>query len=286
MDAPSNQFFVPSTPKHWAAQLRLKLIDSAGSTRIGKSEHRGPLRIQRPFYPEQNGTAHVYILHPPGGVAGGDHLHLEVECEPGSRTLITTPAANKLYRSKGVPCRILQRISARDGAIIEWLPQESIAFDGARAELSTIVELEEGAEFIGWELLCLGRPAAGERYRSGFINQRVEVWQEEVPLYVDRLRLGGLASATETAWGLGGQCLVGTCLFVTRRNGLSNLLREVIDARKLVGRAATTDLQGLTALRYVGSSVEEAWDLYVRAWEAVRPVVTGSSAIRPRIWDY
>ncbi len=89
--------------------------------------------VQRPFYPE-GGTCHVYLLHPPGGVVGGDQLELQVQSEPGSHALITTPAATKFYRAGPHPHSLLQQnLQVRD-ATLEWLPQETIVFDGAEGK--------------------------------------------------------------------------------------------------------------------------------------------------------
>lgn len=286
MDAVVVSKFAPSSPRRWVGELDLTFAQLAGRTRVSHSEHRGPLRIQRPFYPEADGTAHLYLLHPPGGVAGGDELHVRIGANTGSHALVTTPAANKLYRVASEPCSVSTTIDVQDAATIEWLPQETIAFEGARGHLSTVVHLEEGARFVGWELLCLGRPAAGEGFEKGEIVQSIELWREETPLFVDRMRLGGSSKTIHSAWGLQGGCVVGTLLLAPGTQEHVERLRELVTLSNLTGRAAVTDLRGVTLLRYVGKSTTECWDLFVAFWQEMRPLILQCPAVHPRIWSY
>jgi urease accessory protein len=145
---------------------RLEFAAGPDRTILVHREQRGPLAVQRPFYPEGS-TCHVYVLHPPGGLVGGDVLAIEVRVGEGAQALITTPGAAKLYRSLGPTAEQTQRLRVAAGGSLEWLPQENILFPGAQARLRTELDLEPGAAFIGWEVQCLGRPAIGERFETG-----------------------------------------------------------------------------------------------------------------------
>lgn len=112
--------------RHWAASLTLGFSACPEGdnriTRMSKAHHYGPLRVQRPFYPEgRDGCCHVYLLHPPGGLASGDALKVEVSVESGAHTLITTPSANKLYKadSNGVVWSQSNHLKIADGATLE-----------------------------------------------------------------------------------------------------------------------------------------------------------------------
>ncbi len=282
LNAPRSQ----QDPANWAAHLDIHFAQRNERTKICHTEHYGPLRIQRPFYPEGNGTAHVYLLHPPGGVAGGDILSTQIEAGDDTHALVTTPAATKLYRSIGPRCGVEQQLTVRKGALLEWLPQETIAFRGARADLKTIVQLEDEAHFIGWELVCLGRPASGDRFESGHLTQRFEVWRENKPLFVDRLVLDAQGELRKAAWGLNNQSSVATMAITTEDDSLVSLIRHCLDLRAQgPGAFACTALSGLTLVRYVGDSIPECWATFVRIWEAVRPVLAGHAAVAPRIWS-
>ena len=115
--------------------------------------------MQRPFFPEGREVCHVYLLHPPGGIVGGDRLQVEARVGAGAHALLTTPAATKVYRSAGpAAAQEAELVVARDG-VLEWLPQETIVYDGADVALATRARLERGARFLGLDLLCFGLPA-------------------------------------------------------------------------------------------------------------------------------
>jgi urease accessory protein len=220
-------------------------------------------------------------------VVGGDHLELQVALEEGAEGLFTTPAATKLYRTAQERASITQSLTARSRGVLEWLPQETIAFSGALCDLKTIVSLEEGAQFLGWEVLCLGRPASGDTFSAGHLTQRFEVWKEETPLYVDRMDLEATSPARSAAWGLGGAGTIGTLLVAGTSESLAPLIRQTLALTPQdASHIACTDLMGVTVVRYVGPSVRDCWGHFVKIWRTVRPVLCGRPAEEPRIWAY
>lgn len=268
----------------WAAELELRFQQRAGRTVLAHARHSGPLRVQRPFYPEGDGACHVYLLHPPGGVVGGDRLDIAIEVGAGAQALLTTPAAGKLYRSAGPTAIQAQHLRVGPGAALEWLPQENIAFDGARAEVRTLVDLAGDARFIGWEILCLGRPAGGERFLRGECRQRFEVWRDGRPLWIDRARLAGGSEVLQEPWGLAGYPVTGTLVCVGCGAGLADRIREA--AAHLADDAwlGVTELDQALICRYLGQHAERARRCFTRAWEVMRPAALGREACMPRIW--
>ena len=142
--------------------------------------------VQRPFYPEGPEVPHVYVLHPPGGLVGGDRLRLDVTIDARAHALITTPAATKIYRSAGPLASQKQRFEVGEGGALEWLPQETILHDGANADLTTRVSLAAGARFVGIDTLCFGLPARGETFATGRCRQRFEIWRDQTKPHRDR----------------------------------------------------------------------------------------------------
>lgn len=270
----------------WEARLRLAFAHDGERTVLSERVHLGPLRVQRPFYPEPGGVCHVYVLHPPGGIVGGDQLTLDVDVARGAHALLTTPAATKLYRSGGATAVQRQVLRVAGGAQLEWLPQETIVWSGVRAELHTRVELSAQASFIGWEMLCLGRPASDERFTSGQLVQRIELLREGKPLLLERGAYRGGDAVLDAAWGLRGQPVLGTFACV------SSALREehVLAAREACAPHATGALASLSLLdqllvaRYLGPSTEQARACFMSLWETLRPVALGCAANAPRIW--
>lgn len=288
---------VEAPPKRgWLARLELGFEASDGRTRLSRRKHQGPLVVQRPFYPEASGCCHVYLVHPPGGVVGGDDLELDVQVDARAHALITTPAATKLYRSSGPSATLSQRFVVRAGATLEWLPQETIAFNGSIAALSTRVELEPGANFIGIEVLCLGRPAAGESFDVGRLRQRLEVRRAGEPLVVEQLRLRGGGPELQQTWGLHGHTTLGTLIAVSggapqvwarRVPELVQRVREGISplgGTAPLGVAAVTQLGGAIVCRFLGDGSSPAHAVLRRAWELIRPELTQTPAVAPRIW--
>jgi urease accessory protein len=266
------------TPRGWPASLNLRFAARAGRTVIAERAHRGPLQVQRAFYPEGPELCHVYLLHPPGGLVGGDELAVEVRVETGARALVTTPAAGKVYRSDGRRASQRQRLTVAGGSL-EWLPQETIVFDGARVELETRVDIEDGT-FVGWEILCLGRPAAGERFARGVCRQRVELWRAGKPLCLERACHEGAVLGAR--WGLRGAPVTGTLLATPVPDDLAELraLVQLPDG----DLASATRIGDVLVCRYLGGSAERARAHFARLWAAVRPKLLGRGEVPPRIW--
>lgn len=266
----------------WDARLELGFSAGRGRTVLSGRRHRGPLTLQKPFYPG-DGVCHAYILHPPGGMAPGDHLRVDVRAGERTAVLLTTPAAGKCYRSDGRPASLNQTLAVAEGAALEWLPQENILFDGCDVDLCTRVDLAAGAKFIGWETVCLGRPAAGEGFDGGRARQHLELWREGRPLLVERSLFRGGSDLLGAAWGMDGNTVSamlvavgadGRCL--ERANALSD---------EAAGLAGATLIDDVLVCRYLGGKAEAARRYFVGLWRALRPLLLQREPQIPRIWN-
>lgn len=276
----------------WRAELRLDLERREQRSVLARAQHFGPLRVQRAFYPEGEDTCHLYVLHPPGGIASADSLHIDLHAGPGAAGLVTTPGAGKLYRSRGLFAQVSQRLTVAPGARLEWFPQEMIAFAGAEARLSTRVELAQDAVYAGWEIMCLGRPACRERFERGRILNEFSLYIDGTLRFIERADFrGGDALLTE-AWGLAGAPVLGTFVVAhpalhaaaTSDDGESwvELLREGVSAQE--GLFAVTLVSGLLIARYLGHSTLDARASFECMFALLRPNYAGRSATPPRIW--
>ena len=189
--------------EHWSAKLSLRFERQWAKTCMRVSERVGPLSVQRPFYPEED-VCHAYILHPPGGVVGGDQLELNIQVGEQSSALITTPAANKFYRSTGPESRIKQQVSVERGGTLEWLPQETILFGGSSLLTRTTVNLDPSARFSGWDLTVLGRPFSGDNYDRGAFDQKMTIAVADTPVLNERHRWRDEEPMLGAAWGVRG----------------------------------------------------------------------------------
>lgn len=268
------------TASAWQARLELQFARSGARTVLAQRRHTGPLVVQRPFYPE-GGICHVVLVHPPGGVVGGDQLALDVQATCGSHALITTPAATKFYRAGPHPAaQVCQRLQVQDAAL-EWLPQETIVFDGARARTRTEVQLQGDARFLGWEIACLARPANGETLRDGALAQDLLLYRDGTPLLLDRLRLQGGSAPLAAPWGLAGSQALGTLLMTPATAVDLTALRAV---QAPLVRFALTRVQDVLLCRALSMQAEPIRDLFTRLWLQLRPALLGCEAVAPRIW--
>jgi urease accessory protein len=254
----------------WKASLSLGFAPQGDRSVLARREHDGPLVVQKPLYPEGGGVCHAIVVHPPGGIAGGDELALNVRCERGSHAVLTTPGAAKWYRSAGTWAQ--QSLDFRVGGTLEWLPRETIVFDGALAELDCTVQLERDARFIGWEIVCLGRRGAGERFERGRLKISTRIQREERLLFIEKGEIEGGGRLMRSPAGLGGKSVF--AMFVATS-----------DASIRMPELALTRLPGLLVGRYLGDSSEEALRAFTALWKALRPSVCGRDAVEPRIWS-
>jgi urease accessory protein len=278
-DAPTDR------SRSWEARLQLRFEGRGDRTALASRRHYGPLAVQRPFYPESDGTCHAYVLHPPGGLVGGDRLDVEVTASAGARVLLTTPAATKFYRSAERTARQVQRLIVAGDCRLEWLPQESIVYEGSHAAIETKVELAAGAQLIAWDVLCLGRPAIGERFERGLVQQRLEILRDGAPLLLERACYRGGDDLLHQPFGLRGQPVVGmlVCVAEARGEALMAELRAVLEA-EAPGQSACTELPQAIVCRYLGASVERAQHAFRAAWSVMRARCFGVPAVAPRIW--
>ncbi|MBI3563460.1 MAG: urease accessory protein UreD [Gammaproteobacteria bacterium] len=266
----------------WSAHLNLEFSQRQTQTYLSKREHRGPLVVQKPFYPG-DGACHVYVLHPPGGIVGGDNLTLEVDAQRGTHVLLTTPSANKFYRSQAKPASLRQTLQVADGARLEWLPQETIVYDGAFVNMQTRINLAPQARFIGWEITCLGRPAAQEQFTRGECRQGLELWRDQTPLLMERARLSGGSPLLQAAWGMGGATVSATLLATPVQASQLEELRRSLCAC-LTGLFSMTLIDGVLIARFLGQQARAALEYFQTVWALLRPMMMGVQACTPRIW--
>lgn len=274
--------------RHWPASLRLTLMSQGGRTRVVRNQHLGPLRLQRPFYPEAEAVAHLYVLHPPGGLVSGDDLHLEVDAGPGTRTLITTPSAGKVYRiaSTGEPQRQTVHLKLGPGAQLEWLPQDNIVFNGARGELGLRVDLADQSRFFGWEICCLGRAAGAQPFIDGALLQRLELYREGRPWLLERMPLRANRDLLQSPWALDGHSVFATAVATLTHLDSATQKDVLAEARARLGsaNAGVTVTRDLLVARLLDNDSEALRNSLIALWQGLRKPVMDRPAGAPRIW--
>jgi len=243
----------------WRARLALEFALQGNKTVLARRGSDGPLVVQKPLYPDGPERCHAIVVHPPGGIAGGDELEISLNTEKNTAALLTTPGAAKWYRSAGPWAR--QTLQFEVQGSLEWLPRETIVFDGALAHLETIVDIGAQASYVGWEVVCLGR------FQRGRMKIDTRITQGERLLFVEKGEIEGGGRLMRSPAGLNGRSVFGT-LIATSSEKIS------------MAGLAITRLPGLLIARYLGDSSEEALRAFTRLWKLLRP-----SAVEPRIWS-
>jgi urease accessory protein len=272
----------------WHARLSLNYTLD-GERTIAHDRHDGPLRVLQRLYPEGPRVCHHVLVHPPGGIVGGDVLALDASLAEGCHALITTPGATRFYRSAGDTAVQSTQARLSPGARLEWLPLETIAHSGSLAENRARFELAGDAEMIGWDLLALGLPASGQAYERGRYLQQIElpgVWLERGLIDAADERL------MDSPLGLAGQRVLGT-LWFARGTPLQPGLRDALldAARDLCSKDALDPMTGSTSphgeivlMRVLSARVEPAMRLLSQVWAAWRQLAWQIDACAPRVW--
>lgn len=256
-----------------------------GRSVLTRGEQYGPLAVQKPLYPEGDAVCHTMLLHPPGGIAGGDQIDIALTVDAGSHALITTPGAAKWYRSLGAVATQQVRCQVATGAALEYLPQESILFDGCHGGSVLAVQLDEGATFIGWDISVMGRPASGEDYLSGVMQQRSEIVINGKPVLFETARLAGGEAALDSPAGYRGCRVSGTLYAVGKKVGADTLAVCRALTVQSGALAGVTQCPEVLIARYLGDDVEAARTYFAQVWTRVRPELLGRAAQMPRIWS-
>ena len=265
----------------WHAALALDYRLQDGRTVLAR-RHRGPLQVQKALYPEGEALCHTLLIHPPGGIAGGDALSIDVSVQPGAQALITTPGATRWYKANGR--RAAQRVALRIEGGAEWLPQEAIVFDQADVRSAIDIDLADDAAMLGWDIVALGRTAAGESFRQGTFTQTIRLRQAGRLHWVERTRLAGGDALLDSPIGLAGNPVFG-CLWAAGPQ-FSDAQVEALRERLPADGAPITRLAPrLLLARALGATAQAVRDALEAVWRELRPLVfDGRAAMPPRIW--
>lgn len=270
------------------ARLSLGFADDDNTTRLIERSHFGPLRVQKPLYPEGPQICHAIVVHPPGGVVGGDQLAISAVVHERAQAFITTPGAAKWYKANGQISRQHVRLDVAANASMEWLPQETIFFNHAQVQLHQDITLGTDASYIGCDILCFGRTASGESFDAGRITQNTSIRRDGKLIWFEQGALEGGSATMRSPLGLGGKTVCATLVAAGKPVPASLLgsIRE--EAAALLHEGAgfgISQLKSVFVARYLGDSSENAKELMTHVWKKLRPQLLGREAVVPRVWN-
>lgn len=267
----------------WLAQLSLTFERRQQSNILVHRQHYGPMVIQKILHPEPNGPAHGVIVHPPGGVAGGDQLKLHVTLGNKAQVLLTTPGATKWYKSAGRLASQSVTVALAENAQLEWLPQENIIFNGAEVSLQSEFSLAAEAKLSTWEIISLGRRASGERWQSGHFRQKLSVRREERLIWAEQTAFNPESRVLKAKAGLKGQGVFGS--FIVAAGNVPESVLEACRAVKVAtGTCGVSALPEIFIARYMGDCPQQARQYFEELWCCLRPWYASAKVVRPRIW--
>jgi urease accessory protein len=281
MTAVQPALFTPA----WHAELELAYARQQEWTRPVLRRHLGPLRVQKHLHAEGPQVCQHIIVHPPAGIAGGDSLNISARVDSNAWAQLTSPGAAKWYRAT-CPARQQVELHVAPGATLEWLPQETIVYSGAQAELSTRIELEGDARLCYWDMVALGRPAAGERFATGHFQSALDIRRDGQPLWHERQRIDGGDGLLDSPIGLDGQPVFATLLISGEIDAeLLERCRELPCPTGQTVRGDLTQLPGLVVARCLAGEALHARAWLIELWRLLRPALLGREAVPPRIWS-
>ena len=276
--------------QYWFAKLELGFTKDSNRTILAHRKHFGPVRVQKMLWPEKTGVCHAIIVHPPAGIAGGDHLTFEMKIDQDSHALVTTPGAGKWYKTNLKQAFQHIHIHVQDEAIFEWLPQETMLFNGANANSETIVHLEAAASFIGWDMLVIGRQARHETFSQGAYQNKFQLYQNQKILVADCLNFKGNDRWLKSCLGMNGHAVMASFWAVPPEQYRSNfyLDQHIDQIRELIMRMninVTLTLLGyVVTARYLGDDVRECHDAFAAIRAKLRRLWFDLEEEFPRIW--
>lgn len=299
-DKPSDPVGLPEKTEQskWKAELSLGLAHTKRGSVLNACRHQGPLYVQKAFYPEGRDLAHLYLLHPPGGMVSGDDLRINVTMAQAARALITTPGAGRVYKARADKALQTQHIQLRlePNSSVEWLPLENIIYPGAHTRLHTDIHLDVGSTFIGWEISCFGLHASQQPFDQGQIEQRLQVFSQ------GRLKIREALSLNpeqhnfmQSRAGLAGHSVNGLLIAgpLSKTHDTDTLLSALQAQCEALNQTDSQSQKALSAvsindefiqLRYLGDCSEQARLLFIRCWTLLRPALIQREACEPRIW--
>ncbi len=288
----------PTLKNQWLASLELTFCHSAQGTQLHRTTRKGPLSVQKAFYPEGRDCAHVYLLHPPAGIVSGDELHLALNIEQSAHTLLTTPGANRFYRARddfsiGDPQQLqVGHYYLKENAILENLPLETLIYEGAHAINQVDIHMTRSSVYLGWDISCLGSPLTNKPFELGRFTQLNRLYVDDKLVFHDRIAITPENQLLHKAAGLANHSVFATFIVAapqalaeaSQRKLLVTELREKIIDLEAQRKVSVTDIGGVLVIRYLGHHSEECKQYFNALWQTARPACINKPALKPRIW--
>ena len=278
----------PVSPPRWAdGAAEIGVVAAEGETRLSHLYQSDPCRVLFPR-PPSKGPFEGAIVTTSGGLVGGDRLRFAVSAGSNSRACITSQAAEKIYRSTGATTEIDIEVTAESGAVLEWMPQETIAFDGSRLKRRTRIDTAPGSTLLAGEIVVFGRIAHGETFTNGLLHDGWRVFRDGTLVWADALHLeGDIATTIAAPVTFGGATASATLLYIADdASARIAMVRELIDSIPVDEcRVAASCIGPTLIVRFLGPDAAALRQGCSRLWALVRSEILGFPVALPRVWE-
>ena len=267
--------------RRWAdgvAEVSFAQVD--GGTRLKHLYQSDPCRV---LFPRQaDGTPkEAVIVTTSGGVVGGDRLTFEIGASADCVATVTTQAAEKIYRAAGADSEIDVSISADDCGFLEWMPQETILFDGARLRRRTRLDVGGTARVLAGEIVVFGRRARDEKFTYGFLHDDWRIFKDGRLVWADALHLeGAIDDRIADVHAFDGAAAVATAIYAA-----PDAAAHLETARELIGEGGASCVDGILVIRMVNGDAAALRAGFARFWKNFRHETAGLPATLPRVWE-
>jgi urease accessory protein len=260
--------------------LALEFVRQGGRTVFGRTSCRTPWHLLPPIYLDESGSAYTILVNPSGGLVGGDQLGVDLSIGTGAHALISTPSANRVYRSLSREAVQEVRISVAEEGILEWMPEHTIPFAGSRFRQTIDVRLGAGAVLVLWDAVASGRIAHGERWRFTSLNNSIRITMPSQATIREHYALapgenpGGSGRGEEWDY-LGSLFVIGDGLSAPLCNSLETVLANILDKHRdrcVLGGASQPAVPGVV-VKLVARSAPAMAQVLIELWEAVRDIL-------------
>lgn len=279
-----------ATGNGWKGQLLLQYErNNQGQTTVSH-RHTGPMRVFKSLYPQGPEICHTVLIHPPGGLVGGDVLSLDIELKQGSHAFIGTPGAARFYASDHLTSTQQVNIIMQAESRLEWCPLETLAYPGCQAHSRWSAHMHPSAEMIAWDISALGLPASKQRFDRGVYAQRFEVvncWLEQGRIDASDTRL------MQGKLGLAGYSAMGTLWFATGATMSAHRIESLVEGcRAALPTSQAELLCGVTSpnsqmvvVRALAHTTEPILHTFQNVWKQLRQRAWDLKPVAPRIWQ-
>lgn len=294
---PTNSLALTSSKNAWLASLTLEFSFTPSGSQLTKTMRKGPLSVQKAFYPEGKDCAHIYLLHPPAGIVSGDELTIEINVNKQAHCLVTTPGANRFYRARedlsiGDSKQVqMCKVTLAEQAICENFPLETIVYEGADGFNTVDIHLTKNSYYLGWDITCLGLPRSNQPFNNGQYSQLNRVYCDDTLIYHDRIAIKPTNPLKTHIAGLNKHSVFATFiayaankLIQSEQRLLIEQLRALIEDNQAQEKISITQIRQLLIIRYLGEHAEECKALFIALWQVIRPVYLNKKGVVPRIW--